>query len=72
MVPERMGRPSRDSVAGTSAVRRTSCSESTYGSGLKTRARTTLKMAVLAPMPSVSVITATAANAGARRIIRPA
>src|SRR5581483_10619644 len=45
----------------------TSRDESRYGSGASSIARTTLKMAVLAPMPSASVATAAAVNPGARR-----
>ena len=42
----------------------TSRSESVYGNGLNTTALTTLKMAVLAPMPSASVMIAIAVKAG--------
>ncbi len=45
----------------------TSRSGSWKGSGFNSTPRTTLKMAVLAPMPSASVSTATEANSGVRR-----
>jgi len=43
--------------------RMTNRSAFAYGRGLRSRACTTLKMAVLAPMPSASESTATAATA---------
>ncbi len=42
----------------------TSRSGSGYGSGLKSTASMTLKIAVLAPIPSASVSTVTSVNAG--------
>ncbi len=45
----------------------TSRSASSNGSGLSRTPRTTLKMAVLAPMPSASVKMAISVNMGARR-----
>jgi hypothetical protein len=42
----------------------TSRSESGYGSGLRSTALTTEKMALLAPIPSARVRIATAVNAG--------
>ncbi len=42
-------------------------SGSGYPRGLSSTALTTLKMAVLEPMPSASVATAASVNAGARR-----
>jgi hypothetical protein len=50
----------------------TSASESGYGSGLMSTALTTLKIAVVAPMPSASVTTAAAAMLGCLRNIRVA
>ena len=47
--------------------RPTSRSGSSNGSGLSRTPRTTLKMAVLAPMPSASVKMAISVNMGARR-----
>ena len=48
-------------------VMKTSRWGSGYGSGLRTAPRTTLKMAVFAPMPRASVTTASSVNPGARR-----
>ena len=45
---------------------------SLYGSGRSSTAFTTLKMAVLAPMPSASASTATAVNPGFLASTRPA
>jgi hypothetical protein len=47
-------------------------SGSGYGSGRSTTALTTLKMAVVAPMPSASVRIAVSANEGWRRRLRTA
>ena len=49
---------------------RTSLSESGYGSGLMSTALTTLKIAVVAPMPSAIVTIAAAANPGCVRVTR--
>jgi hypothetical protein len=51
---------------------RTRRSASVYGSGRSSTALTTLKMAVLAPMPRARVRTATIANPGARTSVRVA
>jgi hypothetical protein len=45
----------------------TRLSGSAYGNGFSNTPLTTLKMAVLAPMPSARVTTATAANPGLRQ-----
>src|SRR3954469_19488995 len=45
---------------------RTSCSDSGYGSGRRSRPRTMLKTLVVAPMASASVRTTTTANPGLR------
>src|SRR5438876_8174081 len=50
----------------------TSCFGSLNGSGRSSAALTTLKIAVLAPMPRVNVSTATAANPGDLQIMRSA
>src|SRR6185436_11924620 len=55
-----------------SAQTKTSRDESRNGSGAISIARTTLKIAVLAPMPSASVTMATAAKPGDRRSPRHA
>jgi hypothetical protein len=55
-----------------SPVTRTSSSGLEKGSGLRSTAFTTEKMAVLAPMPRASVATATAAKPGLRASIRSA
>ena len=47
-------------------------SGSLYGSGDSSTARKTLKMALVAPMPSASVTTATTAKPGWRRRARKA
>ena len=70
--PDRCGRPVGDWAEGVDTTRRTSWPESLYGSGWSNSAWTTLKMAVLAPMPSASVSIATAVKPGARRNIRVA
>jgi hypothetical protein len=44
-------------------------SASPYGSGLRRTALTTLKIAVLAPMPSARVMIAVSANAGFLRSV---
>src|SRR5205823_10045122 len=48
------------------------CSDSGYGSGRNSTTLTTLKMAVLAPIPSARVSTATAVKAGCMASIRKA
>src|SRR6185295_923981 len=55
-----------------SAQTKTSRDESRNGSGASNIARTTLKIAVLAPMPSASVMMATAVKPGDRRSPRHA
>ena len=52
--------------AGSRSTIRTSRSLSGYGSGRSSTALTTLKTAVVAPMPSASVMTAAAAKPGLR------
>ena len=53
-------------IPGAASHTPTSGSGSSKGSGLSSTPRTTLKMAVLAPMPSASVKTAISVNMGAR------
>jgi hypothetical protein len=48
----------------------TSRSDCGYGSGRSKTASTTLKIAVLAPMPNASVSTVTTANPGLRNSVR--
>jgi hypothetical protein len=57
---------------GLKATRRTRRSACGYGSGVSSTAFRALKIAVLAPMPSVSVATTTAVNAGALSSVRAA
>ena len=56
----------------TECLRYTSRSPSRWGSGFSSTPRTTLKIAVLAPMPSPRVSTTTTANPGLRRSERSA
>ena len=58
--------------SGKARVRTTILSASGYGRGRSSTALTTVKMAVLAPIPSASVSTATAVNPGLFSIVRTA
>src|SRR5207302_3797525 len=70
--PMRIARWLLDSAAGTFSNGRTTRSGCAYGSGRSSTAFTTLKIAVVAPMPRASVRIAAAANPGAPRNVRTA
>jgi hypothetical protein len=59
-------------MPGERSHRTTSRSGSGYGSGFRRSAFTTLKIAVLAPMPMASEATITSVNAGLRFKVRSA